>query len=74
MRLAMAKAQEGIIQGQTPFGACIVKKNKVIACSHNLVWKSNNIIAHAEMAAISFACRALKTIDLSACTLCWMRF
>ncbi|MDP3042621.1 MAG: nucleoside deaminase [Candidatus Omnitrophota bacterium] len=69
MRLAMAKAQEGISQGQTPFGACIVKKNKVIACSHNLVWKSNNITAHAEMVAISSACRALKTIDLSSCTL-----
>ena len=69
MRLAIAKAQEGIKKGQAPFGACIVKNNKVIARSHNLVWKSNNITAHAEIAAIGAACKALKTIDLSGCTI-----
>ena len=69
MRLAIAKAQKGIRKGQTPFGACIVKNNKVITCSHNLVWKSNNITAHAEVVAIGSACKALKTIDLSGCTI-----
>ena len=69
MRLAIAKAREGIRKGQTPFGACIVRNNKVIACNHNLVWKSNNITAHAEMVSINSACRALKTIDLSGCTI-----
>jgi len=69
MRLAIAKAQEGISKGQTPFGACLVKNNKVIACSHNLVWKSKNITAHAEMVAIGAACKALKTINLSGCTI-----
>jgi guanine deaminase len=69
MRLAIAAALAGVKKGQTPFGACIVKQNKVIACSHNLVWKSNNITAHAEITAISLACKALKTIDLSGCTI-----
>jgi guanine deaminase len=69
MRLAMAKAKAGISQGQTPFGACIVKNKRVIACSHNQVWKSNNITAHAEMVAIAAACKKLKTIDLSGCTI-----
>ena len=69
MRLAIAKALEGARKGQAPFGACIVKKNKVIACSHNLVWKSNNITAHAEMVAIGSACKMLKAIDLSGCTI-----
>lgn len=69
MRLAMAKAKVGIKEGQAPFGACIVKNDRVIACSHNRVWKSNNITAHAEMTAITSACRALKTIDLSDCTI-----
>ncbi len=69
MRLAIAKGRLGINKGQTPFGACIVKKGKVIACSHNRVWKSNNITAHAEMIAIGSACKALKAIDLSGCTL-----
>ena len=69
MRLAIAKAQEGIRKEQAPFGACIVKNNKVIACSHNLVWRNSNITAHAEMVAISSACKALKAIDLSDCTI-----
>ncbi|MCX5699494.1 MAG: nucleoside deaminase [Candidatus Omnitrophica bacterium] len=69
MRLAIAKAVEGIRKGQSPFGACIVKNKQIIACSHNLVWKNNNITAHAEMAAIGSACKALETIDLSGCTI-----
>ncbi|MDO8489198.1 MAG: nucleoside deaminase [Candidatus Omnitrophota bacterium] len=69
MRLAIAKARVGISRGQTPFGACIVKNNKVIACSHNLVWKNNNITAHAEMTAIASACKVLKAVDLSGCTI-----
>ncbi len=69
MRLAIKKAQGGIKKGQTPFGACIVKSGKVIACSHNIVWKSGDITAHAELCAIRLACKKLKTIDLSACTI-----
>ncbi|HNW39290.1 MAG TPA: nucleoside deaminase [Candidatus Omnitrophota bacterium] len=69
MRLAIAYALQGVKQGQTPFGAVIVKNNKVIAVSHNLVWKQNNIILHAEMVAIGAACKKLKTIDLSGCTI-----
>jgi tRNA(Arg) A34 adenosine deaminase TadA len=69
MRLAIEKAREGISKGQTPFGVCIVKKDKVIACSHNLVWKDTDITAHAEITAIRSACKALKRIDLSGCTI-----
>jgi len=69
MRLAIAKAQEGVKKGQTPFGACIVKGNRVIALSHNLVWKKSDIILHAEVVAISSACKKLRTIDLSGCTI-----
>lgn len=69
MRLAIAKAMEGVKKGQTPFGACIVKGGKVISCSHNLVWKNTDITAHAEIIAIRAACRLLKTIDLSGCVI-----
>jgi tRNA(Arg) A34 adenosine deaminase TadA len=69
MRLAIAKAGEGILRGQTLFGACIVRKGRVIAVSHNQVWKNTDITAHAEICAIREACRALKTIDLSGCTI-----
>ena len=69
MRAAIAKARQGIKRGQTPFGACVVKNNKVISCEHNLVWRNNDITAHAEIVAIRYACRKLKTINLSGCML-----
>lgn len=69
MRKAIRKALEGVRKNQTPFGACIVKNARVIACAHNRVWKSTDITAHAEITAIREACRKLKTIDLSDCVL-----
>jgi len=69
MLLAMQKAEGGIKNGQTPFGACIAKGSKVIACAHNGVWKNTDITAHAEIRAIRAACKKLKTIDLSGCVL-----
>lgn len=65
MRQAIHKARQGIKQGQTPFGACIVKDGKVIACAHNRVWRATDITAHAEIVAIRQACRKIKSIDLS---------
>jgi len=67
MRLAIASAKQGIKKGQTPFGACIVKKGRVISCVHNIVWRSTDITAHAEVHAIRSACKKLNTIDLSGC-------
>lgn len=67
MRLAIKKAEEGASKGQSPFGACIVKKGKVIVSAHNIVWKTTDITAHAEVTAIREACKKLKTIDLSGC-------
>jgi len=69
MRLAIDKAREGIAQGQTPFGACIVKDGRVIACNHNVVWATTDITAHGEVHTIRKACRALNTIDLSGCVI-----
>jgi len=69
MRLAIDKAREGIESGQTPFGACIVKAGKVVSCSHNQVWLTTDITAHAEVQAIRAACIKLQTIDLSGCTI-----
>jgi guanine deaminase len=67
MKLAIKKAREGIANGQTPFGACIVKAGEVIACEHNRVWQETDITAHAEIVAIRGACKKLGTIDLSGC-------
>ncbi len=65
--MAIDKAREGVSKGQTPFGACIVKDEKIIACEHNRVWEENNITSHAEIVAIREACKKLGTVDLSGC-------
>jgi len=67
MHLALAKAQEGLNEGQSPFGACIVKDGEVLACTHNQVLKNTDITAHAEVTAIREACERLGAIDLSDC-------
>ncbi|MFH1998772.1 MAG: nucleoside deaminase [Planctomycetota bacterium] len=65
MQQAIDKAREGAKQGNTPFGACIVKGGKVISCGHNQVWADTDITAHAEVVTIRDACRRLGTVDLS---------
>jgi len=69
MRRAIEAAREGIAAGQTPFGACIAKGGKPVACCHNRVWKDTDITAHAEIVAIREACRKLGTVDLSGCVI-----
>ncbi len=69
MQLAIDKCREGVDNGQTPFAACIVKDNEVIACEHNIVWKSMDITAHGEIHAIRNACKYINNIDLSGCTI-----
>ncbi len=51
-----------------PFGACIVKGDRVIAVARNTVLKSD-ATCHAEMNAIRLASRKLKTFDLSGCVI-----
>ena len=67
MQMAIDKAYEGVDIGQSPFGACIVKGNNVIACEHNIVWQITDITAHAEVQAIRNACKSMNSIDLSGC-------
>ena len=50
-----------------PFGAVIVKDNKIIAATSNSVTQTNDPTAHAEINAIRKACSELKTFDLSDC-------
>lgn len=67
MRRAVEAARRGIEDGQTPFGACVVRDGEVVACEHNVVWATTDITAHAEVHAIRRACRELGTVDLSGC-------
>ncbi len=69
MKMAIEVALKGIESGQTPFGACIVKDDEVISCTHNIVWDSTDITAHAEIHAIRNACQKLQAIDLSGCVI-----
>ena len=67
MRLAIEACRLGIAAGQTPFGACIVRGSEVIIATHNHVWLTTDITAHAEVHAIRGACTKLRTIKLDGC-------
>ncbi len=69
MKLAIGKAREGVEEKEAPFGACIVKNGEVIVVAHNIVYSNCDSTAHAEINAIQKACRKLRTIDLSGCTI-----
>ena len=52
-----------------PFGAVIVKDDKIISHGHNTVVQSKDPTAHAEINAIRKACKELNTHDLTGCVL-----
>ena len=56
MKLAIKEAQKGISLGHGgPFGAVIVKDNKVISKGHNHVVANNDPTCHGEIDAITAA-------------------
>jgi tRNA(Arg) A34 adenosine deaminase TadA len=69
MNMALKKAIEGILRGQSPFGACIIREGEVVSCAHNAVWAFKDPTAHAEVCAIRRACEKLQTISLEGCVL-----
>jgi tRNA(Arg) A34 adenosine deaminase TadA len=69
MRMAIARGREGMAAGGSPFGACIVRDGRVIACEHNVVWQTTDATAHAEVNAIRVACRAVGSIKLEGATI-----
>lgn len=52
-----------------PFGAVIVKEDKIVGRGKNKVLKENDPTSHAEVNAIKDACKNLNTHDLSNCVL-----
>lgn len=52
-----------------PFGAIIVKDNKIIGKGNNKVTSSNDPTAHAEVVAIRDACNNLNSFQLEGCIL-----
>jgi len=66
MRHIIEATREAINNGQTPFGACIVKDGEIIGL-HTATWDSGDATAHAEVEAIRKASKLLGTADLSDC-------
>lgn len=52
-----------------PFGAIIVKDNKIVSCGNNKVSVLNDPTAHAEIVAIREACKQIGNFSLEGCTL-----
>jgi len=68
MALAVASGFRGMRRGEGgPFGACIVRKGRILAMAHNTVLRSQDPTCHAEINAIRQASRRLKRFDLSDC-------
>lgn len=67
MRKAIELSVENVYQGGGPFGAVIVKNNRIIATGVNRVTDSCDPTAHTEVSAIRNACKELDTFDLSGC-------
>lgn len=69
MRLAIKEALKNVRRPQGgPFGACIVKKGRVVAAARNTVLRQD-ATCHAEMNAIRAASRKLRSFDLSGCVI-----
>lgn len=66
---AIELAEGSINNGGGPFGALIVKDDKIISEASNRVVLNNDPTAHAEILAIRQASATLMTFDLAGCTL-----
>lgn len=69
MRRAIMLSIENIEKGGGPFGAVIVKDNRIIAEAANTVTLENDPTGHAEVNAIRKAAKTLSNYDLSGCTI-----
>lgn len=52
-----------------PFGAVIIKDERIVGVGHNKVLVSKDPTAHAEITAIRDACHNLNTNDLTGCSI-----
>lgn len=69
MRKALAEAQAAFDEDETPVGAVVVCRDRIISRAHNLTEKLNDVTAHAEMQAITAAADYLGGKYLDVCTL-----
>ncbi len=70
MQAAINLAEKGIDSNSGgPFGAVVVKDDKIIAEGFNSVTSENDPTAHAEVIAIRNACKKLNSFQLTDCTI-----
>ena len=69
MREALKQAQMAYDADEVPVGAIVVSNKRVMARTHNLTEKLNDVTAHAEMQAITAAAENLGGKYLNDCTL-----
>ena len=69
MKKALEEAEKAFEEGEIPVGAIITINNMIIAKTHNLTEKLNDVTAHAEMQAITAASEFLGGKYLKNCTL-----
>ena len=69
MKKALQEAEVALEKGEVPIGAVIVIQDRIIARSHNLTERLNDVTAHAEMQAITAAANFLGGKYLIDCTL-----
>jgi len=68
MQETIKRAVENVRSGRGgPFAAVVVKAGRIIATGANCVTSTNDPTAHAEVVAISEACRVLDTFQLTGC-------
>lgn len=69
MKLALDEARKAAEEGEIPVGCVIVCDGHILARTHNLTERLNDVTAHAEMQAITAAADALGGKYLTNCTL-----
>lgn len=69
MKAALRQAEISRKHDEVPIGAVVVKDGKIIARAHNTRNATKNATEHAELVAISRACRKLGDWRLSGCDL-----
>lgn len=69
MKAALKQAKLSLAQDEVPIGAVVVKNGQIIARARNTRNKSKNATEHAELVAISRACKKLGDWRLNGCDL-----
>ena len=69
MKRAIELSIQSVKNGGGPFGAVIVKDDKIIAEGSNQVTSTNDSTAHGEIVAIRNACKNLNNFNLAGCEL-----